>query len=130
VDPRLDQELGAQAPPPSPRPIEAPPTQAVRAPARRKSTELTEPVLLAALRENAWDVKRAADSLGVPRSSIYDFIERSPNIRLAGDLSVEELTQCFHECQGNLDAMVRRLEVSKSALNRRVKELGLVPRES
>ncbi|HZH78486.1 MAG TPA: sigma 54-interacting transcriptional regulator [Archangium sp.] len=129
VEPRLDQELG-ETPPPTPRPSEAPSTQAVRAPARRKSTELTEPVLLAALRENAWDVKRAADSLGVPRSSIYDFIERSPNIRLAGDLSVEELTQCFHECQGNLDAMVRRLEVSKSALNRRVKELGLVPRES
>ena len=89
---------------------------------------MTEAELLAALRENAWDVKAAAKRLGLPRSSLYDFVERNPNIRLAGDLGVEEITRCFHECGGDLDAMVRRLEVSKPALNRRVKELGLVPK--
>jgi two-component system nitrogen regulation response regulator GlnG len=131
MDPRLDQELGGPvAPPPDSRPNEASATPLSRVPARRKSTELTEQELLTALRENAWDVKAAANSLGIPRSSIYDFIERSPHIRLAGDLSVEELTQCFHECQGDLDAMVRRLEVSKRSLNRRVKELGLVPKQA
>ncbi len=104
-----------------PHPTQAPEPK----PARRKSTEVTEPELLAALRSQGWDVKPAADHLGIPRSSIYDLIERSPNLRLAGDLSVEELTRCFHECGGDLDEMVQRLEVSKRALNRRVKELGL-----
>jgi two-component system nitrogen regulation response regulator GlnG len=40
-------------------------------------------------------------------------------------LSVEEIARCHRECQGDLDAMVRRLEVSKRALGRRLKELGL-----
>jgi len=131
MDPRLDQELGGPVtPPPGPRPTDASATPLSRAPTRRKSTEVTEPELLTALRENAWDVKAAADSLGIPRSSIYDLIERSPHIRLAGDLSVEELTRCFHACQGDLDAMVQRLEVSKRSLNRRIKELGLVPKQT
>lgn len=43
---------------------------------------------------------------------------------------MEELTHAFHACQGNLDEMARRLEVSKRALNRRVKELGLYSKES
>ncbi|XXF76236.1 sigma-54 dependent transcriptional regulator [Myxococcaceae bacterium GXIMD 01537] len=119
LDPRLARELEVRAPP---SPAESP----AQPPARRKSTEVTEPELLAALRAQDWDVKRAADQLGIPRTSIYDLIERSPNLRLAGDVSVEELTRCFHACGGDLDEMVRRLEVSKRALSRRVKELGLV----
>jgi two-component system nitrogen regulation response regulator GlnG len=94
---------------------------------RRKPSEVSEQELLEALRANSWDLKPAADQLGIPRTSIYDLIERSKNIRTAGDVSVEELTRCFHECQGDLDAMVRRLEVSKQALRRRIKELGLEP---
>ena len=39
---------------------------------------MTEPELLAALRESAWDLKAAADRLGIPRSSIYDLIEQEP----------------------------------------------------
>jgi two-component system nitrogen regulation response regulator GlnG len=93
---------------------------------RRKSTEVTEQELIAALRESAWDVKAAADRLGVPRSSIYDLMERSPNIRTARDLSADEITRCFRDCGGDLDEMARRLEVSKRALGRRVKELALI----
>ncbi|NOK31948.1 sigma-54-dependent Fis family transcriptional regulator [Corallococcus exercitus] len=132
LDTRLAQELRL----PQAAPHQAPPPQA-RAPApepevaaRRKSTEVGEEELLTALRAHDWDVKKAAHHLGIARSSIYDLIERSPSIRLAGDLSVEELTLCFHACGGNLDEMVRRLEVSRRALNRRVKELGLVPKDA
>lgn len=102
------------------------PSLGAEPPTRRKSTDVSESELLAALRAHDWDVKRAADHLGIPRSSIYNLIERSPDIRLAGDLSVAEITRCFQECQGDLDAMVRRLEVSRRALSRRIKELGLV----
>jgi two-component system, NtrC family, nitrogen regulation response regulator GlnG len=72
-------------------------------------------------------LKATADRLGIPRSSIYDLIDRSPNLRTAGDLSVEELTRCYQECGGDLEAMAQRLEVSKRALGRRIKELGLPP---
>jgi len=42
-----------------------------------------------------------------------------------GDLSTEEITRCFQECGGDLDAMVQWLEVSKRGLQRRLRELGL-----
>ncbi len=93
--------------------------------ARRRPAEIAEPELIAALRANAWDLKAAADHLGIPRASIYDVIERCPNVRTAGDLTADEIERCHRECGGDLDRMAERLEVSRRALGRRVKELGL-----
>ncbi|NOK23536.1 helix-turn-helix domain-containing protein, partial [Corallococcus carmarthensis] len=94
---------------------------------RRKGTDVGEQELLTALRAHAWDVGKAAQHLGVPRSSLYDLIERSPSLRLASDLSEEEITRCFQDCHGDLDEMVKRLEVSGRALRRRLRELRLGP---
>jgi two-component system nitrogen regulation response regulator GlnG len=128
IDPQLERELGSGVAPPAGYSVREPPPPEPRVVVpRRKPSEVSEQELLEALRANSWDLKPAADQLGIPRTSIYDLIERSKNIRTAGDVSVEELTRCFHECQGDLDAMVRRLEVSKQALRRRIKELGLEP---
>ena len=141
VDPQLEQELGpapsrfghpAAAPraEPSPPKSEAPPEHATpAAPAgRRKPSDISEPELLAALRHHAWDFQAAGDALGIPRASLYDRVKKTQGVRTAGDLSAEEISQSFHACQGDLDAMVQRLEVSKRALRRRVKELGLTPK--
>ncbi|MFL5346366.1 MAG: sigma 54-interacting transcriptional regulator [Hyalangium sp.] len=129
MDARLAEELDAAGP--TPKSTAAPaPTAVPTAAARRKSTEVTGEELLAALRQHAWDLKTAADSLGIPRSSIYDLIDKHPNIRRAGTLSAEEITACHQQCGGDLDAMVQRLEVSKKALNRRLKELGLSVRNA
>jgi two-component system nitrogen regulation response regulator GlnG len=140
LDPRLEKELEASLMPKLGRPVSMPrPEQGVevkpapaakpladpKAAARRRASDVSEPELLAALRESAWDLKAAADRLGIPRSSIYDLIDKNPHIRTAGDLSVEEITRCFQQCAGDLDAMAQRLEVSKRALGRRIKELGL-----
>ncbi|MCP3137163.1 sigma 54-interacting transcriptional regulator [Pyxidicoccus xibeiensis] len=149
VDPRLEQELeaaagkmpgsaaragtpaGTASPLPeakaSPGGRPAEPTPEKAAP-RRKASQLTEQELLAALRENDWDLKATAEALGIARPSLYDLIDKSPNLRTAGDLSAEEITRCFEACDGDLDAMVRKLEVSRRALGRRLKELGLTPR--
>jgi two-component system nitrogen regulation response regulator GlnG len=132
VDPQIEKELSSAATPlgrplrlpEEPEPKAAPEPKAVP---RRKPSDITEPELLAALRAHAWDLSAAADRLGIPRPSIYDLIDKSPNIRTAGDLTPEEITRCHRECQGDLDAMVQRLEVSKRALRRRIKELGLDP---
>jgi two-component system, NtrC family, nitrogen regulation response regulator GlnG len=130
VDPQLERELGAgvEVAPPTPvhsvREPQTPEPRAVVVP-RRKPSDVSEQELVDALRANSWDLKPAADQLGIPRTSIYDLIERSKKIRTAGDVSVEELTRCHQECKGDLDAMVQRLEVSKQALRRRIRELGL-----
>jgi len=139
VDPRLEKELESSLLPrpghpatkvaaeivvkssPTPKPPAEP-----KAPARRRASDVSETELLAALRESAWDLKAAADRLGIPRSSIYNLIDKNPRLRTAGDLSVEEITRCFQECGGDLEAMAQRLEVSQRALGRRIKELGLV----
>jgi two-component system nitrogen regulation response regulator GlnG len=129
IDPRLAAELAAGAPA---APVAAPALADERSPppssppvTRRRPAEITEPELIAALRANAWDLKAAADHLGIPRASVYDVITRSPNVRTAGDLSPDEIERCFRACDGDLDRMSERLEVSRRALGRRVKELGL-----
>jgi two-component system nitrogen regulation response regulator GlnG len=96
---------------------------------RRRPAEIAEPELIAALRANAWDLKAAADQLGIPRASIYDVIARCPNVRTAGNLTPDEIERCHRECHGDLERMAARLEVSRRALGRRVKELGLEPAE-
>ncbi|GMU00459.1 hypothetical protein KH5H1_45790 [Corallococcus caeni] len=131
ADSQLDELLGvpevaAQSPGTGATLPAGAPEADVAAVPRRKPSQVTEAELLAALRASAWDLKATADALGIPRPSVYDLIERSPNLRTAGDLGADEITRCFEACGGDLDAMVRTLEVSKRALGRRLKELGLV----
>ncbi|MBN8469884.1 sigma-54-dependent Fis family transcriptional regulator [Corallococcus exiguus] len=135
VDARLEQSLDADALPipghpltersPSPASEDTPAPSETRAPARRKPSEVSEQEVLEALRACAWDLKATADWLGIPRSSVYVLIDKSSLLRTARDLSPEEITRCFHECEGDLDRMVQKLEVSRRALHRRVRELGL-----
>jgi two-component system nitrogen regulation response regulator GlnG len=108
------------------RPRGAPPG-APRAPrkAYRSPEEVGEDELIAALRANRWRVQRAAEQLGISRTSLYDRIERSPKVRKAADLSREEIEGCAARCGGDLDAMVESLEVSKRGLQRRMAQLGL-----
>ncbi|MCP3140770.1 sigma 54-interacting transcriptional regulator [Pyxidicoccus xibeiensis] len=130
VDARLEQTLDAEAQPLPGRALS--PEEASRAPeaagakaVRRKPSEVGEQELLEALRACSWDLKATADWLGIPRPSVYVLIDKSSLLRTARDLSPEEITRCFHECQGDLDRMVQKLEVSRRALQRRIRELGL-----
>jgi two-component system nitrogen regulation response regulator GlnG len=104
-------------PAPSSRPVTA---------RRRKPADISQDELLAVLRAHRWRLKRAAEELGISRPSLYVLIERCPAIRKAGDLKVEEIVLCHREHGGDLDLMVERLMVSRDALHRRVRELGLV----
>ncbi|OJH42336.1 sigma 54-interacting transcriptional regulator [Cystobacter ferrugineus] len=133
ASPRLEQELDSSVTPLPARPggsagaRSATEESPSREPAgsRRKPSDVTDAELLEALRASAWDIKAAAERLGITRPSLYMLIDKSPSLRTAGDLSVEEISTCFRECGGDLDEMVRRLEVSKRGLQRRVRELGL-----
>jgi two-component system nitrogen regulation response regulator GlnG len=116
---RGDEASGAGESPP----LDAPPPPL--APRWRRPSEVSEDELLAALRENRWDLKATALALGVSRTSLYALIDESPRIRKASDLSGEEIERCFHETEGDVDAMVEHLEVSKKALGRRLREMKL-----
>jgi two-component system nitrogen regulation response regulator GlnG len=100
-------------------PAPAPPAQ------RRRPSEVREEELMAALRANRWDLQATADALQISRPSLYALIESSLRVRKAGDLSTDEIARCYEDCAGNLDAMVDRLEVSRKALSRRLRELRL-----
>jgi DNA-binding NtrC family response regulator len=91
----------------------------------RKPSAISEDELLSALRFNRWDLKATSEYLRVSRTSLYALIESCAKVRTATDLSTDEIVRCHGECGGNLDAMTERLEVSKRALGRRLRELGL-----
>ncbi|HEY4588381.1 MAG TPA: helix-turn-helix domain-containing protein, partial [Thermoanaerobaculia bacterium] len=114
--------------PPAAAPAVAAPAPASRpvAARRRKPADISQDELLAVLRAHRWRLKSAAEELGISRPSLYVLIERCPAIRKAGDLKVEEIVLCHRECGGDLDLMVECLKVSRDALHRRTRELGLV----
>ena len=93
------------------------------APVHRPPSEVGEDELIAALRAHRWQVKPAAEALGVARPSLYALIERSERVRKVGDLSAGEILECYEECGGDLEAMVDRLEVSKDGLRQRLGQL-------
>ncbi|MBW8877826.1 MAG: sigma-54-dependent Fis family transcriptional regulator [Acidobacteria bacterium] len=106
---------------PMPTPTPAEPLQ----PDRRKPADISEAELIAALRAHRWDLQATAAGLHISRPSLYALIESSPGVRKAGDLGAEEIARCWEECGGDLDAMVDRLEVSRKALARRLREMKL-----
>jgi two-component system nitrogen regulation response regulator GlnG len=119
--------VGPPAAAPAAAPIAAPaPSGGSVAARRRKPADISQDELLAVLRAHRWRLKRAAEELGISRPSLYVLIEHCPAIRKAGDLKVDEIVLCHRECGGDLDLMVERLMVSRDALHRRVRELGLV----
>jgi two-component system nitrogen regulation response regulator GlnG len=82
--------------------------------------------ILAALRDNAWEVKPTAEQLGISRPSLYVLIEKIPGLRKAADLSRAEILEEQEQCRGDLAAAALRLEVSRSGLLLRMKQLGLL----
>lgn len=134
--PQLQSSLGFESllggglpvEPPAAAPAVTGPAPASRSAAARwrKPAEVSQDELLAVLRAHRWRLKSAAEELGISRPSLYVLIERCPAIRKAGDLEVEEIVLCHRECGGDLDLMVERLMVSRDALHRRIREIGLV----
>ena len=109
------------------RPASRPMTRASSQPEvrKRRPAEISEAELAGAMQRNRWDLKATAKELGISRTSLYALIKNSTTIRTAGDLDAAEITACHGDCSGDLDAMADCLQVSKQALRRRVRELGL-----
>jgi len=95
----------------------------------RDPVDVTTAELTETLRACRWDVKGAAEALGVSRSSLYNLIDRDPRLRKASDLDDREIEDAYRACGGDLERMVDRLEVSKAGLATRLRARGL-PRTS
>ena len=91
----------------------------------RRPTDVSPEELEAALATERWELAAAARNLGISRPSLYNLIRKHPHLRTAGDLSAEEIRGSYRESRGSLEKMAEELEVSASALRRRVRELGL-----
>jgi two-component system nitrogen regulation response regulator GlnG len=91
----------------------------------RKPAEISDDELVAALRENRWNLKAAAEALGIARTSLYILLEQSPRVRAAADIPPEEVQAAFARCDGDVAATAAALEVSERALRQRLKDLGL-----
>ena len=130
ISPQIERLLREVAPTPTlaeTGTFELPPPPRRRAEAAeyRSPSEVTEVELVEALRATRWEVKLAAERLGISRPSLYLLIEKFPSIRKAADLTREEILEARQLCGGRLDAMVDRLEVSKKGLQQRMTQLGI-----
>ncbi len=92
---------------------------------RRKPSDIGVEELREALRSSRWKLGPTAERLGISRSSLYDLIDRTPEIRRAGDLTRSELESLIAELGTNVDRLAERLCVSPRGLKLRMKELGL-----
>jgi two-component system, NtrC family, nitrogen regulation response regulator GlnG len=127
VGPQVEQALRrvteapapASSPTPGPRPA-IPDRTGYRSPA-----QIDEEELLSALRANRWRLQPTAAHLGISRPSLYTLVESCPAVRKASELSSAEIREARREADGDLEAMVERLEVSGHGLKMRMKELGI-----
>ena len=103
----------------------APEPAAPSPPPRRRPADVGEEEMLAALREHRWNLKAAAQALGIARTSLYILLERSTRVRAAADVPPEEVRAAWERCGGDVEAVAAELEVSERALRQRLKDLGL-----
>ena len=75
-------------------------------------------------RATSFELKPAAEALGVSRSVLYQLIEKCPRVRKAADLGREEIEQALASHDDDV-AVARTLEVSLQGLRMRMKALGL-----
>jgi len=123
---RLLREASRPAVPIAPSPTALPASRR-KAPAAayRPPSDVPVEEILAALKENRWEIKSAAAALGISRPSLYVLMDKLPGIRKAADLGLAEIQAAAGACEGSLDAMAARLEVSKRGLVQRMKQLGM-----
>ena len=91
---------------------------------KRKSDDIGEEEFLDAMSTACYEAAAAARILKIPRTAIYRRIELSPVLRLVSEVSEQELQATLVDCEGDIDAMAMRLQVSRSSLRARLRALG------
>ncbi len=91
---------------------------------RYRPSGLTQENLLAALDAAQWNYTRAAERLGVSRSSLYNHLKRL-GLRTTKSLMCQEIEAELKASGGDVEVSARVLKVSPLGLLMRMKELGL-----
>ena len=91
----------------------------------RRPEAVTEAELVEALEAHRFRLQPTAAQLRVSRASLYRLIDRFPSVRRPADLQREQIATCFDRCNGDLEAMVDELRVSRKGLRQRMTELKL-----
>lgn len=97
-----------------------PPRTTYRDPSSVNDTDLVQ-----ALLDHSWNIRAAAEALGLSRGSLYALIDKSPSLHKAKDLSSTQIAAALAANGHDLDATARVLRVSKQALKRRMNTLRL-----
>lgn len=90
----------------------------------------SEQELLEALERAEWRPSRAAALLGVSRSRIYAWIQRSPSLGTASSLRPERIAEQLVACSGDIEQAARALKVSPRGLLLRLRGSGLAGNSS
>ncbi len=77
--------------------------------------------LVDALEATEWNIKAAAAVLNVSRTSLYRLIERSPIIRMAGDVPHDHVKDLMHHHAGSTGAWATRMNIPKDNLRRQLR---------
>ncbi len=117
LTPQVERMLREVAPPPE--------AAGARGRAYRRPSAVSEGELMAALRENRFELKATARSLGISRPSLYVLIERCRRVRKASDLDARDIERSLARSGGDLAAAALALEVSCEGLRQRMRALGL-----
>jgi len=97
-------------------------------PTSGRRTRLTEHRVLEALEQAQWSVGRAAGRMGVARTTLYRFLERTRLLRAASEIPDVEVEAVWRAYGGDAEAMSARLRISPRSVTMRANTLGLVLR--
>lgn len=82
--------------------------------------ELDESAVLDALAAARWSIPGAARRLGIAKSTLYRFIDRTRLVRKAEDIDDDEIRAAWVASGGNQHAMSDRLRISPRSLTQRI----------
>ncbi len=94
--------------------------------AQRKPADITEEELFGALKASRFRPHDAARRLGISRPSIYHLMNKSPRLRTAANLGLEDLKAACERFGEDVAAIAAALEVSEQGLRRRLRQVGLM----
>ncbi|MGK5027536.1 sigma 54-interacting transcriptional regulator [Janthinobacterium sp. RB2R34] len=92
---------------------------------RKRLAHIDNAAVLAAMQAHAWQISAAAVALGVSRPSMYKLLEGHPDIRRAGQISVDEIRQALAASGQQLEHCAALLKTPCEALRRHLQTLGM-----
>jgi two-component system nitrogen regulation response regulator GlnG len=104
----------------APRPPAAPESPA---PART-SRDIDMDSFYEVYRRNGWSASATAAELGIPRTTVIALRDRHPNLRNPNKIPPAELREALRACNGDLDVLAERLQVSRRGLQLRLSQIS------